>query len=182
MFNSNSKLNLGGLRIGPLQIHNNYICKHNKDGAVPVINPDRLHRAHGVDGVYFRSERRWTYECSCQWSQTGSDTSGALQHRPHHPAQHKSESACGALRWIKEIRQFSGERWEGKGNKANCHTNWVKTWFSAALKKKTTLKLYKSKSEGISLFGLRNNASGCFRCPHMDYRNLLYQEGWVTSR
>lgn len=118
--NSISKLNLGGLRIGPLQIHNN-ICKH-KDGAVPVINSDRLHWAHVVDVVYFRSEQWWTYECSCQWSQTGSDTSGALRHQPHHPAQNKSESACGALRWIKEIRQFSGGRCEAKGNKANCHT------------------------------------------------------------
>lgn len=131
-------------------------------------------------GVYFRSERRWTHECSCQWSQTGTDTSVALRHRPHHPAQHKSESACGALRWIKEIRQFSGERCNAKGNKANTHTNWVKTWFSAAIKK--TFKLYTSKSEGRSLFGLGNNASGCFRCPLMDYRDLLYHEGWVTSR
>lgn len=89
---------------------------------------------------YYKAARScvsWTYGCSCRWSRTGSDTSGAPQRPPLRPAtQARVSRAWGALRGTSKTFRCSGRR-DGSPKTATSirHGSSVKTWFQGEIRR-----------------------------------------------
>lgn len=107
----NNTINMAGGNQPSLSLMQRFIC------------PDSHQSSRVVGGVY------WTYECSCRWSRIGSDTSGAPQHRPHHPATQVRVSLWGTQGTSKEEIAPSGRREVNqKAINPVRHTSSMKIW------------------------------------------------------